>query len=175
MKNVFLYLMILLSISFLTSCTPPVQHADPFYNVNDDFSMPRIPLIKPIEAERLDGSSPWGVFLPDGPSVRVPDREGIVYYDYNIEELEKFAVSNGIIMAYSVYVNKDADAYIQENYYYWFVVIPEKKISDGFHTEDQFRQYIQTLGIENLDWQTPDEAFDQFRRTGCLEWIPDCK
>ena len=76
-------------------------------------------------------------------------------------------------MAYSAYVDKDSDAYIQENYYHWFVVIPEKKISEGFHTEDEFRQYIQTLGIQDPDWQTPDEAYEQFRRTGCLEWIPD--
>ena len=134
MKNVFLYLMILLSISYLTSCTPPVQHADPFYNF-DDFSMNRIPLINPIEAYRVDGSSPW--ILPDGPSVRLPNRQDIVYYGYAIEELEKFAVSKGVIMAFSAYVNKDADAYIQENYYHWFVVMPEKKISEGFHTEGE--------------------------------------
>jgi hypothetical protein len=54
------------------------------------------------------------------------------------------------------------------------VIIPEKEIAEGFHTEDEFRQYIQTLGIQNPNWQTPDEAYEQFTQTGCLEWIPDC-
>jgi hypothetical protein len=183
MKKTFLYLILLLSFSYVTSCAPPtkptdlpVQHADSFYNINDnDYPLLHLPLIKPIEAKRWDGSTPWRVFLRDGPSVRVPNRPDILYYDYNIEELEKFAVSNGIIMAYTAYVDKEADAYIQENYYHWFVVIPEKKISVGFHTEDEFRQYIQSLGVQDPDWQTPDEAYEQFSRTGCLKWIPDCK
>src|SRR5687767_15778914 len=64
-------------------------------------------------------------------------------YMYGIQELEKFAVQNGVIMAYSSYVNKEAVAYIQANYYHWFVLIPDEKIAEGFHTEDEFNQYIQ--------------------------------
>ncbi len=183
MKNTVFYLVLFLSLSYLTSCAPPaqptfppVQHIDPFYNINDDdYPLLHLPLIKPIEAKRFDGSSPWRVLLFDGPWVHVPNRQDNFIYFYAIEELEKFAVSNDVIMAYSAYIDKDADAYIQDNYYHWFVVIPEKKISEGFHTEDEFRQYIQTLGIKDPDWQTPDEAYEQFKKTGCLEWIPDCK
>jgi hypothetical protein len=183
MKKNFFYLIFLLNLSYVTSCVPtvkntdlPVQHADPFYNINvNDYPLLHLPLIKPIEAKRQDGRSLWRVFLPDGPSVRVPNRQDIFYYDYNIEKLEKFAVSNGVIMAYSAYVDINADAYIQDSYYHWFVIIPDKKITKGFHTEDEFREYIQTLGVQSPDWQTPDEAYKQFRRTGCLEWIPDCK
>jgi hypothetical protein len=78
-------------------------------------------------------------------------------------------------MAYSGYVDKNADAYIQDNYYHWFVLIPDKKIAEGFHTEEEFRQYIQMLGIQDPDWLTPDDAYEEFRLTGCLDWIPDCK
>lgn len=105
--------------------------------------------------------------------VSIPNSQ--VVYPYNIEELEKFAVQSGVIMAYSSYINKEADSYIQDNYYHWFVIIPEKEIAEGFHTEDEFRDYIQTLGIQDSDWQRPDEAYEQFKKTGCLEWIPDCK
>ena len=173
MKKTTFYLIFILSISYLTSCTPPVQHADPFYNINrDDFPLSHLPLIKPTEATRLRSSSPWRISSSYGPWVSKPNSQEVYYY--NIEELEKFAVKNDIIMAYSEYVDKRADSYIQDNYYHWFVIFPDKKIAEGFHTEDEFRQYIQTLGISNPDWQTPDEAYEQFAETGCLEWFPDC-
>jgi hypothetical protein len=182
MKKVVLYLILLLSLSHVTGCSPPaqltdlpVQHTDPFYNVNqDDYPLLHLPLIKPIEAKRFDGSSPWRVLLFDGPWVHVPNRQDNFTYFYAIEELEKFAVENGIIMAYSPYVDTEADAYIQDNYYHWFVLIPDQEIAEGFHTEAEFLEYIQTLGIEDPDWQTPDEAYKQFSKTGCLEWFPDC-
>ena len=181
MKNTVFYLVLFLSLSYLTSCAPPaqptnppVQHADPFYNINDnDYPLLHLPLIKPVEAKRQDGRTPWRVFLPYGPYVSVPNSQE--EYIYGIEELEKFAVQNGVIMAYSSYVDTGAVAYIQENYYHWFVIIPEKEIAEGFHTEDEFREYIQTLGIQDPDWQTPDEAYERFEQTGCLDWIPDCK
>jgi hypothetical protein len=175
--------MILFGLSYVTSCAPlaqptnsPVQHADPFYNINDnEYPLLHLPLIKPIEAKREDGRSPWRVFLPYGLFVSVPTRQDNFDYAYAIEQLEKFAVKNGVIMAYSAYVDEQADAYIQDNYYHWFVLIPDKKIAEGFHTEGGFLQYIQTLGIQDPNWQTPDEAYEQFAQTGCLEWIPDCK
>ena len=180
-KKTAFYLMILFSLSYVTSCAPPaqptappVQHADPFYNINhNDYPLIHLPLINPIEADREAGRTPWRVFLPYGPWVSVPNSQE--EYGYAIEELEKIAVKNGVIMAYSSYVDTGADAYIQDNYYHWFVLIPDKKIAEGFHTEDEFREYIQTLGIQDPDWQTPDEAYKQFKQTGCLEWIPDCK
>jgi hypothetical protein len=182
MSKTFFYLIFLVCFSYLTSCASPtqrtnplIQHADPFYNINhDDYPLLHLPLIKPIEAKRQDGRTPWRVLSPNGPWVSVPNRQDNFFYVYAIEELEKFAIKNGVIMAYSSYVDKQADPYIQDNYYHWFVLIPDKKIAEGFHTEDEFNQYIQTLGIQNLDWQTPDEAFKKFAETGCLEWIPDC-
>jgi hypothetical protein len=155
---------------------PPVHHADPFYNFNhNDYPLLHLPLIKPIEVKREDGRTPWRVLLTYGPSVRIPNKQDIFIYGYDIEELEKFAVSHGVIMAYSPYVDQKADSYVLNNYFHWFVIIPEKKIGEGFHTEEEFRQYIQTLGVQDPDWQSPDEAYQRFQQTGCLEWIPDCK
>ena len=97
-------------------------------------------------------------------------------YGYShVKELEKFAVKDGVILAYSAYVDQQADAYVLNNFYHWFVMIASKNITKGFHTEEEFREYIKTLGIQDPDWQMPDEAYEQFRNTGCLEWIPDCK
>jgi hypothetical protein len=140
------------------------------------FSIPRIPLIKPTEIKYRESLHHWRILIDYGVSVHVPTRPGNVLriYIYAVNELEKFAVENGVIMAYSAYVDTEADAYIQDNYYHWFVLIPEQKIGEGFHTEAEFREYIQSLGIQDPDWRTPDEARKQFLRTGCLEWFPDC-
>jgi hypothetical protein len=179
-KKTIYYLIILFGLAFVTSCAPhaqptnpPVQHADPFYNINhNDYPLIYLPLIKPIEAEREDGRTPWRIFIPYGLWVQLPNRHD---YGYAVEELEKIAVKDGIILAYSSYVDKNADASVQENYYHWFVLIPDKKIAEGFHTETEFTQYIQTLDIQNPDWQTPQDAYDTYVKTGCLDWIPDCK
>jgi hypothetical protein len=176
MKKTAFYLMILLSISYMTGCTPLVHHADPFYDLNDnDFPRNHLPLINPIEATSARSSCPWNLGLADPIWIQIPNSDA--HYGYSrVVELEKFAVKDGVIMAYSSYVDKQADAYIQNNYYHWFVTFPDKNITKGFHTEDEFNQYIQTLGVQNPDWQTPSAAFDKFVETGgCLEWIPDCK
>jgi hypothetical protein len=173
MKKTAFCLIILLSVSFVTCCTRRMQHSDSFYNLNDnDFS--RLPLIKPIKAIRNGSFSPWYLGLGNPIWIEIPNSNN-VYYVYSIvKELGKIAVKNDVVMAYSSYVDEQADAYIQDDYYHWFVMVPDKKIAKGFHTEDEFQQYIQTLGIQNPDWQTPDEAYDKFAETGCLEWIPDC-
>ena len=164
----------------MASCTPIIQHDDPFYNYNDaDFPRDHLPLITPVEATRERPSSPWGLKLLNAIYIDLPKshEEDVleVYTYYRIEELEIFAVKNGVIMAYSAYVNEDADAYIQDNFFHWFVMVPADETTKGFHTEDEFLEYIQTLGVEDPDWQTPDEAFDMFWETGCLAWIPDCE
>jgi hypothetical protein len=79
MKKTVFYLILFLSLSCVTSCTSPVQHADPFYNVNDDFSMNRIPLVNPIEANRLNSSSPWDIELHPGMWVDFPKSQGLHY------------------------------------------------------------------------------------------------
>jgi len=42
-------------------------------------------------------------------------------------------------MAYSAYVDQQAGAYIRNNYYHWFVMVPSKNIAQGFHTKDEFQ------------------------------------
>jgi len=172
MKKTAFYFILLLSLGYVTGCTP--QHADRFYNY-DDFSLNRIPLIKPIDVERLNSSEPWSIMLLPAMWVDFPDSQGRYYPYSRVHEPEKFAVKTGVIMAYSPYVDKKAAAYIQENFYHWFVMVPDKEITKGFQTEDEFREYIRSLGVQDPDWHTPDETFQQFRRTGCLEWIPDCE
>ena len=172
-----LFMVLLIFSCVLIYSPPPDRYADPFYNFNDDEYpwLDHLPLIKPIDAVRPAGESLWRVSLPHGPRVSVPNSQNNLVYYYAIDELEKFAAKDGVLMAYSAYVDKEADPYIQENYYHWFILIPDKQIAEGFQTEEEFREYIQKLGFQTPQWQTPNEAFDKFKKTGCLDWIPDCK
>jgi hypothetical protein len=179
MKINYLHLMILLSFCFMTSCTPIVNHSDPFYNYNgNDFPRDYLPILYPVEATRVNSNSSWSLDLLNSLPVDLPkitEQEVQKVYIYSrVGELEKFGVQAGVIMAYSGYVNHQADAFIQENFYHWFVMIPSENITKGFHTEAEFNEYIGTIGIKNPVWQTPDEAFDTFIKTGCLDWFPDC-
>jgi hypothetical protein len=168
------FLIILFILGFLTSCSAQKKHADPFYNINDGLDPRRIPLVKPIELNLTPPSYSWDIFLTTGIYVDDPNSKEPYYFYGHVFELEKFAVNNGIIMAYSSYIDEEADSYIQDNYYHWFVLIPGQEITKGFHTEDEFNKYIQSFEIEKPDWQTPDKVYKQFKKTGCLDWIPDC-
>ncbi len=179
--SICLFSICLLAIYFLIRGTRPIHHVDPFYDLsNRDFPRAHLPIIKPVEATRESVSSPWRLELLNVLWIELPKsqkQETRRVYGYtHIEELEKFAVEDGILMAYSSYVDQEADAHVLNDFYHWFVMIPSQNITKGFHTEDEFRQYIRTLNIQNFDWQTPNEAYAQFKDTGgCLAWISDCK
>jgi hypothetical protein len=168
------YLIFIFVFGILASCRSQVKHADPFYDLNSGMDPRRIPLIKPIETVLLPSTGSWYLTFHPGIYVEDPIGQEPYYFYSNLFGFEKFAVSSGIVLVYSSYVDEKADTFIQENYYHWFVIFPEDDQTKGFHTEDEFTEYIQKLGIEDPVWQTPDEAYKQFKRTGCLEWIPDC-
>jgi hypothetical protein len=168
------------SIYFLMRGAPRVHHADPFYDFKDsEFPRNHLPVINPVEATRERSDAPWELDLLNVLWIELPksqEQEVRQVYGYtHVDELEQLAVKDGVIMAYSPYVDQQADPYIKNNFYHWFVMVVSQNITKGFHTEEEFRQYIQTLSIQNPNWQTPDEAFDQYLETGgCLDWFPDC-
>ncbi|MCC7130704.1 MAG: hypothetical protein IT297_09940 [Anaerolineae bacterium] len=54
-----------------------------------------------IELEFIE----WRIFIDYGLFVHVPTRPGNFFYTYAVKELDKFAVENGVIMAYTAYVD----------------------------------------------------------------------
>jgi hypothetical protein len=168
------FMIILLTLCLLTSCRAQNKHADSFYNINDGIDPRRIPLIKPIELNLLSSSGSWDLDLQPGIWLDYPNSQGLYYLYGHVHDVETIAVTDGIVMAYTSYLDEEADPYIQDNYYHWFVLIPDKEITKGFHTEEEFSEYIQSLDVKTLDWLIPDEVYKQFKKTGCLDWIPDC-
>jgi hypothetical protein len=173
MKKHFIFSAISIFAVSLSACNTVVHHADSFYNDDGSNAFPYVqfPLIKPYYVYRSRSSSPWMVDLHTL-WVNVTPNE---WYHYEVGDLNKLSVKDDVIMLYSSHISEQAPSSIQDNYYHWFVIIPDQDITMGFHDEAKFQAYIQDLGIQNPDWQTPDEAYKKFEKTGCLDWIPDCK
>ena len=176
-KKTVAYSLIVFVAIYLSSCESRAHHADDFYNDDGDFPYVRFPLIKSYYVDARE--SPWTLRLK-GYFV-IYDGAYAYSYGYNMTDVRKLSVESHIIMAYSPYNdgqpfdNTQVIPSNQEDYYPWFVIIPDKKIEAGFQNESAFLEYVHGLGIQQPDWQTPDDLFGEFAQTGCLSWIPDCK
>lgn len=170
MKKITLLFIVFSMCLPLLSCNSRTTSDDPFYNYSGEYSHYRFPLIKPYYADQLDGNSPWilTLFRLWAP----PPHDDYSYW--NVYSLQQLAVQNGVIMAYSPYIDEQANESLQEYYYHWFVIIPDKNLEMGFDNEEAFLDYIQELGITEPEWRKPEDVFKQFEQTGCLSWIPGC-
>jgi hypothetical protein len=128
----------------------------------------RFPLIKPYDAVYVNDRDGWMINLPFIPGE--PDLYG------SASRVQKIFVIDGVILAYTPY-KPSFSSRIPEitEYYYWFVMIPDKEIHRGFSAEADFLAFIKDLGIDSISWKNPDDLFQRFYNTGCLEWIPGCE
>lgn len=172
MKKTFWRLMIILPLFLGVGCKLGVQHDDSFYNYSGDIGYLRLPLIKPYYMDFMDDDRGWGLRLDDGFEAPPPNDNWTYLTIYGINKL---SVIDGVIMAYSPYVSNRADKNIRDNFLHWFVIVPDKRIEAGFETEGEFFDYIYQLGIQKPEWLDPFDAFKEFEKTGCLDWIPDCE
>jgi hypothetical protein len=124
----------------------------------------RIPLIKPYEAIGFKEDDWWNIELQEK---HTNNADPLVYYA-NIGDVTKIAVEKGLIMGYTPLIDKNRIVN-------WFVLIPNKKIEMGFANKGDFLKYIQSYGLQEPNWSTMGELYLQFKSTGCLDWIPDCK
>ena len=60
------------------------------------------------------------------------------------QDVQQISVMNEVIMAYTPKIpNFSQEMLEQIQIYYWYVIIPNKKIQRGFETEEEFKNYIQ--------------------------------
>lgn len=163
------YLFVLLAFILLGCHSLKNPTADLFYQDDGGFNnYGRFPLIKPYEAIIVSEEQGWYVDL------LIPPSQKAMYYYIGLQDVRKVAVENGVIMAYTPSMTV-VDEKAGQKVFYWFVVIPDKKIEAGFDNEDDFLNYIQKYGIEKPSWESPESIFQKYKETGCLNWIPDCK
>lgn len=97
-----------------------------------------------------------------------------IYWYTGLHDVQKIAVVEGVILVYTPYeplVAKDVGQKVLN----WFVIIPDKGIETGFDNENDFLEYLQEYGINEVSWETPDVLYQRFLDTGCLDWIPGCQ
>lgn len=152
-----LIVLLIALLSCRNSSPKRVRHNDPFYNDTGEGKFLVVPLIKPYRVTIDKNSSLVWLIRLDNPRL-INDK---LYL--SIHNVEKIFVDKHIIMAYA-----------PDDPWHWVVIFPEQKIEKGFEHEEDFLSYIHQFGIEKPNWIDPMDAFRQFERTGCLEWIPDC-
>jgi hypothetical protein len=126
---------------------------DNFYtksNVSWDAS--RLPLIKPYEAIKLNGTDKWSINLQDIP--------GSIS---NVKEIN--IIKNTIIIhAGETYCNNEK---VQEA---WFIIIPEKHIENGFQQKIDFDKYLLSIKISNYQLYDIGYIFKKFYINKELDW-----
>jgi hypothetical protein len=108
------------------------------------------------------------------PLLADPPSESTYYY-FNLHDIRKLSVENGVIMLYTPYVENNIDQSLDQRIYHWFVIVPASNIEEGFENENAFLEYIKQVDVYQPIWLDPNEVYEQFFQTGCLKWIPECK
>ena len=158
----------------LFGCSVRYRNPDPFYSSTGEWDSIRFPLIKPYQVtyheqspRRLEADY-WGIQLHVSPMAKE------IYWYTGLHDVQKIAVVEGVILVYTPYeplVAKDVGQKVLN----WFVIIPDKGIETGFDNENDFLEYLQEYGINEVSWETPDVLYQRFLDTGCLDWIPGCQ
>jgi len=166
-KNLFLVFGLVISL-FLTNCgKKQSSEGDPFYLNGSEWEHLRFPLIKPYYAIYIADTYGWQIPLEGSPDSRD------FYYYLTIQDVQKIAVENGVIMVYTSH-QENVDESVGQKVLYWFVFIPEEKIEMGFDTENSFQNYINQYGISNPSWKEPNSILNEYEENFCLDWIPNC-
>ena len=166
-KKLFLVFVFIVSL-LLTNCgTEKSSHLDPFYLKGSEWDHLRFPLIKPYYAIYISDTYKWQIPLQESPYSRD------FYYYLTIQDVQKIAVENGVIMINTSY-HENVDESIGQKVLYWFVFIPEEKIEMGFDTENAFHNYINQYGISSPSWKEPNSILNEYEENFCLDWIPNC-
>ena len=147
--------------------SPRFQSSDPFYRSSGGRDFLRIPLIKPYDTIKGDEKYGWTIDLKVSPS-----KEATYYI--SIKDVKKIAIEKGMILVYTPYKEESAEG-LGEKVLYWFVLFPERNTEKGFDNENEFQKYIQDNGLQKPTWLDPNMVFQQFDKTSCLDWIPDCR
>jgi hypothetical protein len=169
MKKSSLFVFLIGLFLFLVSCVLTRYHnPDPFYSSYEDWDLIRFPLIKPYEAGKLQNNDWWGVSIPWTPN------SPSLLYSSGVPYVQKIAVENDVIMVYTPYEPVVSEN-LRDDVFHWFVFVPGKDIRTGFYNESDFLVYVRIYNISEVEWEDPDNIFQRFRNTGCLEWIPGCQ
>jgi len=96
------------------------------------------------------------------------------YYYLTLHDIQKLALMNNVIMVYTPFVEQNIEPSIGQKVFHWFVIVPASDVEEGFEQEEAFLDYIQRFNIKQPNWLNPKDAYSQFTKTGCQDWVPSC-
>ncbi len=171
-------MLLFLAVSLLVCCILPFGYFlydyygnKSFYQESSRWDYLRFPLLEPYYAININDEYGWSIPVM---KVDVSDRNFLSLVD--ILNVEKIAVVDGVILAYSSYsktILLTGKSRVEKELH-WFILIPGQA-ELGFETEGDFLMHVRQQGIERIRWQEPDVILEQFDQTRCLEWITGCK
>jgi hypothetical protein len=141
----------------LQGCKNVIKHnsvKDKFYTDRGSWDAARIPLIKPYELLRLNGSEEWTMNLEAPGSVS------------NIKEIN---VSGNVIVIHAgqTYCN---NIEVSEA---WFIIIPNKHIEKGFDNIQDFDKHLASLGNKDRKLHDVKKVYEVFNSKGKVDWDVD--
>lgn len=161
-------MIVLLTFQLMSCGLLPSQRQDPFYTNTGGWDEERIPLLKPYSMVYLGKEYAWQMPLEANPPTKS------TYYYSEIHDIREIAIENGVIMIYTPFL-EPVDTEVGNKVLHWFAIVPAKNVEEGFYNESEFLAYVSAYGIHDPPWLDPNVAFQQFDKTGCLDWIPNCK
>ncbi|ATL49379.1 hypothetical protein COR50_20575 [Chitinophaga caeni] len=153
-------------LSLLTSCwrqsdngqaKDQQKQVDKFYTETGGWDWIRVPLIKPYEAKKIDPkleSSNWYISY------------GKIDNAINVKDV---SVIDSIIYAYC------GDSTLLDYKYIkaaWFIFDVKKNIKQGFSSESEFDNYLQSNNYPKPHWQDIDSISEMLGNGGQVPWMP---
>ena len=126
---------------------------DKFYtHTTSSWDAVRIPLIKPYELIRTNGSMEWTMNLNTIPG--------------SVSNIKEVNVLKNVIVIHSgeTYCNNEK---VQEA---WVLVMPDKNIEQCFESKQDFDKQLSSLQISNPKFYAADKIYDQFDKNKKIDW-----
>lgn len=145
---------IIILISFsLFSCVNNNKKKEPiiednFYTSKGSYDAVRIPLIKPYELIKLNGSNEWVLNLFEIPG--------------SVSNVKEVSVKEGLIFLHSgeSYCNNEK---VKES---WIIINPSNTLEQCFSHQDEFKRSVKT----KITFTVPDTIYKEFNHKGKINW-----
>lgn len=139
---------------------------DKFYWSTEGWDYMVVPLIKPFQLLKLQGSNKWEISTGFNKS-----------HEVGVSDITNFNVSKHYIYGYKApeIHESDSNFNIPE---YWFIIDTEKglTIEDSaltkFNNKSDFKVAIKKLNLSE-EFINPDEIFEQYKNDPVLPWFPE--
>ena len=159
MRQIFI---IFAAVYLLLSCNVRTEQKKQAKEVKDDFyikerglDMIRLPLIKPYEVLRLNGSNEWIMNLEAGT------------LQFSVSNVKEVNVIDSIIVVHSSDITYLRGEKVGNA---WFIIKPSQQSEQGFTVESEFLSELKNQGINKPVFYNIDELYKEFVETGKLRW-----